>query len=70
MIFRLVSTCPSIEVVHTGQTNTETHFIFLPDELTTIRPYAFYGNEYLEMLVIPKNNIIDKENYTKKLIKY
>ena len=43
------------EIISYLQTNTETHFIFLPDELEIIRPYAFSGNTYLEMIVIPMN---------------
>ena len=33
--------------------NNETTFISLSNELKIIRPYAFYGNSYLEMVVIP-----------------
>ena len=37
------------------QSNTETDFIFLPDELNNINPYSFYGNIHLKLLVIPLN---------------
>ena len=51
----MILTKNDTELIAYLQTNTETDFIFLPDELETIRPYAFSGNTYLEMIVIPLN---------------
>ena len=42
-----------ISYIHINK--TETSFIFLSDELTTIKESAFEGNSYLQMIVIPMN---------------
>ena len=53
----MILTKDESEIITYLLTNTETDFIFLPDELTTIRPYAFYGNTYLKSIIIPINTI-------------
>ena len=51
----MILTRDETEIIAYLQSRTETDFIFLPDELKTIHQYAFYGNTYLQSVVIPLN---------------
>ena len=51
----MILTKDKTRIISYLQTKTETVFIFLPDELTTIRESAFEGNQNLQMIVIPMN---------------
>ena len=51
----MIITKNNTELISYLPINTETEFIFLPDDLEIIRPYSFYGNSFLQTIVIPLN---------------
>ena len=74
--YGMIITKDDTELIVYLQTNNETDFIFLSDELITIHEYAFYGHNNLEMVVIPSNvKVIGKyafadNNNIEKIPKY
>ena len=51
----MILTSDELEIISYLPSSTETDFIFLPDDLEIIRDYAFDGNNYLQLIVIPMN---------------
>ena len=51
----MILTKNKTEIITYLCSNTDSGCIFLPDELVKIRKFAFYANNYLEMVVIPMN---------------